>query len=167
MTTMRIPFPACRLLVGISTGCLLALAFALFSQHSLGMRPCAWCVLQRLILLALALASALGALALYAKHSLLARLASAVALALSLAGMLGAWYQYSVAAKLFSCDMSFADRLMTQSGLESSLPWLFGIYANCMDARVDLLGVDYALWGLLLFTFCAGASLLSLVKTGR
>ena len=28
---------------------------------------------------------------------------------------------------------------------------MFGIYATCMDARVELLGIEYALWGMATF----------------
>ena len=53
---------------------------------------------------------------------------------------------------------------MTQSGLESQFPSLFGIYATCMDARVELLGVEYALWGMGLFAVCVVALLYVLFK---
>ena len=68
-----------------------------------------------------------------------------------LSGIAAAWYQYSVAANMLSCDQTFADRFMTGIGLESAVPWLFGIYATCMDAKVPVLGIEYALWSLALF----------------
>jgi disulfide bond formation protein DsbB len=52
---------------------------------------------------------------------------------------------------MLSCDQTFADRFMTGIGLESAIPPLFGIYATCMDAKVPVLGVEYALWSLALF----------------
>ncbi|PAX93014.1 disulfide bond formation protein B, partial [Bordetella pertussis] len=52
----------------------------------------------------------------------------------------GAGHQYSVAAKMLSCDQTFADRFMSATGLDGALPWLFGIYATCMDATVAVLG---------------------------
>lgn len=127
-----------------------ALAIALFSQHVAGMRPCAWCVFQRLILILISLTALIGLVISRAPH-LASRLASGVVTVLGLGGIAAAWYQYSVAAVQFSCDQTFADRFMTTSGLDASVPWLFGIYATCMDARVDLLGVEYALWALALF----------------
>src|SRR5690554_1929867 len=127
-----------------------ALGIALVSQHVAGMRPCAWCVFQRLILVVISLA-ALAGLVLNRFSHLVARLCGGVVLALGCGGVVAAWYQYSVAAVQFSCDQTFADRFMTSSGLDASVPWLFGIYATCMDARVDLLGVEYALWALALF----------------
>lgn len=143
---------------------LIALAFALYSQHVLGMRPCAWCVLQRLILALVAACSALSLWALQSKNRMYPRLSLLLNTALSLSGIAAAWYQYTVAAQLFSCDMTLADQIMTQSGLEAGLPWLFGIYATCMDARVDLFGIEYALWGLVLFLVSSILSLIALVS---
>ncbi|NGM88391.1 disulfide bond formation protein B [Parapusillimonas sp. SGNA-6] len=127
-----------------------AVAVALVSQHVFGMRPCAWCVFQRLIFLAIAAVAWLSVLA--GRYTAVLRRAGAVVAALlSVGGIVAAWYQYTVAAKLFSCDLTFADRFMVQSGLDSGVPWLFGIFASCMDARVELLGVEYALWSMGLF----------------
>ena len=58
----------------------------------------------------------------------------------------------------FSCAQSLADQWMTKTGLESAVPWLFGIYASCMDARITLLGIEYAYWSLTLFALIALAS---------
>src|SRR5690625_4507507 len=129
---------------------LAALIIALLSQHVGGMRPCAWCVFQRLILLVIILIALFGVLS--GKVWIWATgIANAVVTTLGLAGVLAAWYQYSVAAVQFSCEQTFADRFMTGTGLDAALPSLFGIYATCMDARVNLLGIEYALWALGLF----------------
>lgn len=48
---------------------------------------------------------------------------------------------------------------MVASGLDAGLPWLFGIYATCADARVNLLGMEYALWSLGLFVLVGIAAL--------
>lgn len=61
---------------------------------------------------------------------------------------------------MFSCDQTFADRFMTGTGLESAAPALFGIYATCMDAAVEVLGVEYAIWSLMLFALLGVLSLL-------
>lgn len=141
----------------IALASLTAVAIALVSQHVFDMRPCAWCVFQRLIFLAIALVAGLASLG--RPHGLLLRAGGLTTLALALGGVISAWYQYSVAAQMFSCDRTFADRFMVESGLDAAVPWLFGIYATCMDARVHLLGVEYALWGLALFALLAVASM--------
>ncbi|GAA0227247.1 disulfide bond formation protein B [Castellaniella daejeonensis] len=149
-----------RLLRLVSLLCLAAVGFALISQHAFGMKPCAWCVLQRLILLAIAAVCGLAGMG---WGPAIVRRGGAVAAAiLAGCGIAAAWYQYSVAAQLFSCAQTFADRFITASGLDAALPWLFGIYASCNDARVSLLGVEYALWGLALFVVCAALTLATL-----
>lgn len=152
-----------RLLHAMALLCLAAVAIALVSQHVFDMQPCAWCVLQRLIFIAIAAVCWLGLLAGRIAAGL-RRLAALAAVLLSAAGVATAWYQYSVAASLFSCDMTFADRFMVKSGLDAALPWLFGIYASCMDARVDLLGIEYALWGLGLFVAIGAMGLFALLR---
>jgi disulfide bond formation protein DsbB len=139
-----------RLLNAIALLCVGAVAVALVSQHVFDMLPCAWCVLQRLVFLMIAVVCWLAVLAgRYAGWA--QRLGAAAAAVLGCAGVVAAWYQYTVAANKFSCDMTFADRYMVSSGLDAGIPWLFGIFATCMDAKVSLLGIEYALWGLGLF----------------
>ena len=142
--------PATRTLLRlIAFASLLAVSIALISQHFFNMRPCAWCVFQRLICLVIVVVAGLASFG--KPGGLTRRIGGLATLLLSLGGIMSAWYQYSVAAKLFSCDRTFADRFMVASGLDASVPWLFGIYATCMDARVNLFGIEYALWALALF----------------
>ncbi|WP_447919435.1 disulfide bond formation protein B [Achromobacter aegrifaciens] len=137
-----------RLLRLIALFCFGAVGLALVSQHVFDMPPCAWCVMQRLIYLVIGVIALVGG---FGGGRALTRLCGALAALLSLSGIAAAWYQYSVAANMLSCDQTFADRLMTGIGLESAVPWLFGIYATCMDAKVPVLGIEYALWSLALF----------------
>lgn len=154
-----------KLLHVIALLCLAAVAIALVSQHVFGMQPCAWCVLQRLIFLAIAAVCWLGLL-LGRRIAAIGRISALLAALLSIGGIAAAWYQYTVAANLFSCDMTFADRFMVKSGLDANVPWLFGIFASCMDARVDLLGVEYSLWGLGLFIVTGVLALIALLRRG-
>jgi disulfide bond formation protein DsbB len=155
--------PTSKVLHSIALLCMAAVTIALVSQHVFDMRPCAWCVLQRLIFIVIAVVCWLGLLAGRIAASL-RRIAALAVVLLSVGGVAAAWYQYRVAASLFSCDMTLADRFMVQSGLDGALPWLFGIYASCMDARVDLLGIEYALWGLGLFAAIGAMALFALLR---
>ena len=137
-----------RLLRLIALFCFGAVGLALVSQHVFDMPPCAWCVMQRLIYLVIGVIALVGG---FGGGRALTRLCGALTALLSLSGIAAAWYQYSVAANMLSCDQTFADRFMTGIGLESAVPWLFGIYATCMDAKVPVLGIEYALWSLALF----------------
>jgi len=153
-----------RLLVLVALLCLAALGIALTSQYAFGMLPCAWCVMQRLIYLAIAAAALAGAAA--GRRRWLRRAFALAVLALSAAGAAAAWYQYDVAAQMFSCDMTFADRFMGGLGLDAALPWLFGIQASCMDAVVHVLGVEYALWSLALFVLLGLLGAAALLRRG-
>lgn len=156
----------------LSSRCLALLAFfslaglaaALFSQHVLGMAPCAWCVLQRMLCAAIALVS-LGGLAF--RHCAIARrVAGGAALAGAIGGVVAALYQHNVAAKQFSCDLSFADRVVTGSGLDTLMPSVFGIYATCAESAVNLLGIPYEFWSLMLFVVM-GVLALRVLAGGR
>lgn len=151
-----------KLLNIIALICLASVVFALFSQHALGMLPCAWCVFQRLIFIVIAIVCLLVN---FSGSIFYQKALTLVAAGLSVGGVTAAWYQYSVASISFSCDMTFADVFMSrQTGLDAAVPWLFGIYATCMDASVELFGIEYALWALLLFAAIAIALILSLFK---
>jgi disulfide bond formation protein DsbB len=151
-----------RLLHAMATLCLAAVAIALISQHVFNLRPCAWCVLQRLIYLCVAVVCWLGVL--LKQVPTLRRLAALLALLLCGAGAMAAWYQYDVASQLFSCSQTFADRFMVGLGLDAHAPWLFGIFASCMDAQVKILGIEYAIWSLGLFCVLGLMSLVALLR---
>ena len=139
-----------RLLVACAFLNFAAVGAALVSQHMFDMAPCAWCVLQRLIFIVLGVLCLVGAL-----KSGLARPAAAAGVVAAVAGIAAAWYQHTVAAHLFSCDQTFADRFMVHSGLDGALPSLFGIMGGCMEAQVELLGIEYVFWSLGLFVVLA------------
>lgn len=147
----------------ISLLSLAAVAAALISQHAFDMLPCAWCVLQRLIYLGIALWAGL-AWAFGKERGGRPWLACGGILILSGAGIASAWFQYSVASQMFSCDLTLADRVMRATGLDESMPGVFGIYASCMDAAVEFLGMEYALWSLSLYAVLAALALAGLAK---
>ena len=110
-----------RLLRLVALFCFGAVGVALISQHAFDMPPCAWCVMQRLIYLVIGVVALVGGLG---GGRALTRVCGALAALLGLAGVVAAWYQYSVAAKMLSCDQTFADRFMSGAGLDAAVPWL-------------------------------------------
>lgn len=142
-----------------------SVAVALISQYAFDMQPCAWCVFQRLLYLVIGAVAWL--LTIVNPTRLRLAIGSASILAASIAGVTSAWYQEKVAANNFSCAQTFADQIMTKSGLDAAFPWLFGIYASCMDARVKLLGIEYAWWSLAMFTLLGIVVLIALKKLAR
>jgi disulfide bond formation protein DsbB len=131
---------------------LAAVAAALVSQHRFGMEPCPWCVLQRLIFVAIALACGLGLLWRATAGRVVAAL---LVLLLSLSGVASALWLHFVASKSQSCNLTLADRIITALRLDTLLADVFSPRASCADAAVDLLGVPYTFWSLALFVLFA------------
>jgi len=125
---------------------------ALVSQHAFEMQPCPWCVLQRLIFVAIGVFAVLG---LVWRGPAGSRVAGTFALLLAIAGIAAALWQHFVAAKSASCNLTLADRVMSATQLDRLLPQVFEARASCADAAVDLLGVPYAMWSALAFAICA------------
>ena len=127
---------------------LAAVAAALVSQYAYDMQPCPWCVLQRLVFVAMALVALPGLLI----HNASARRASAAAvLTLSLCGVAAALWQHFVAASSTSCNLTLADRIVSSLKLDEGLPQVFAAYASCADAAVKIAGIPYEFFSLALF----------------
>jgi disulfide bond formation protein DsbB len=140
------------LLTGIAS--LAAVGFALYSQHRLGMQPCPWCILQRVIFIAIGLLCLLAALCPTDRGAFSRRATRALAtpvLLLALAGAAAALYQNLVASKSASCNLTLADRIVASLGLDTQWPEVFEVRASCADAAVKLLGIPYEVWSLMLF----------------
>lgn len=146
--------PASRILHVIALLSVGAVAAALVSQHAFDMPPCAWCVFQRLLFLIIAFVC-WGGILLARVWRAAPRLAGILAALVAAGGVISGWYQHTVAAQMFSCDRTFADNFMVNSGLDAGVPWLFGIFATCMDAQVKLFGVEYVFWAIALFVLIA------------
>jgi disulfide bond formation protein DsbB len=131
---------------------LAAVAAALHSQYRLDMQPCPWCVLQRAIFLAIALAALPGLLL---RMPAVRKLSAGLALVLAACGMAAALWQHFVAAASSSCVQTLADRIMQGSGLSERWPEVFAAYASCADAAVKLHGVPYEFFSLTLFGLLA------------
>jgi disulfide bond formation protein DsbB len=133
---------------------LLAVAAAVVSQHQFNMQPCPWCVLQRVIFIAIALAALPGLLLTLRPLRLLS---SAVGVGLAACGAAAALWQHFVAAASASCNMTLADKIVGGLGLDGWQPELFEARASCADAAVNLLGLPYEFWSLALFVMLAAA----------
>jgi disulfide bond formation protein DsbB len=136
-----------------------AVGMALITQHVFDMQPCPWCVLQRVIFLAIAVAALPGLLL----ASRLARgVSAATVLVLAGCGAATALWQHFVAAASASCAMTFADRVVRGLGVDEMLPQVFASYANCADGAAKLLGVPYEFYSLTLFIGLGAAAVWAL-----
>ena len=140
-------------LAGIGLLSLAAVAAALVSQHVFGMQPCPWCVLQRVIFLAIAIACVIG---LVWRSATGRRVGAVLGGLLALCGIAAALWQHFKAAASASCNLTFADTVVSQwLQLDSLLPDVFSPRASCADAAVSLLGIPYDFWSLALFVLIA------------
>jgi len=142
-----------RWFAGVGLACLAAVGAALVSQHMFDMQPCPWCVLQRVIFLAIALACGLG---LIWRHASGRVVAGSLGLLLALCGIAAALWQHFKAAASASCNLTLADKIV--SGwlqLDSFAPDVFAARASCADAAVSLFGIPYDFCSLALFVVVA------------
>ena len=135
------------LFVGGAVISIAAVGAALVSQHVFGMEPCPWCILQRVIFLAIALACLIGLA--------VRKLGGALVLLLSLCGVAAALWQHFKAAASSSCAMTVADQIVIAMKLDSLWPDVFLARASCADAAVNLFGVPYDFYSLALFVLLA------------
>ena len=141
---------------------LAAVGTALVTQHVFEMQPCAWCVLQRLIFVAISLAALLGLAGQGLRGAFVRRLGAALMGLLALAGISAALWQHFVAASSTSCNLSLADRIVSGIGVDALWPEVFAAYASCADAAAKLLGVPYEFYSLTIFVVLAALSLVLL-----
>ena len=153
---------AIKLFAGVGLACLAAVGAALVSQHVYGMQPCPWCVLQRVIFIAIAIACGVGLI----WRSEVGRVtAGGLGALLAFCGIAAALWQHFQAAASASCNLTLADKIVSNwLGLDSLLPDVFSPRATCAEAAVKLLGVPYDFWSLALFVLVAAALLLVLRK---
>ena len=129
-----------------------AVGAALVSQHSFDMQPCPWCILQRLLFVLIGGVALVG---LALRGGSARRATALVVLVLAGCGIAAALWQHFVAASSSSCNLTLADRIVSGLGLDGLMPEVFQARASCADAAVNLLGVPYAFWSLLLFAALA------------
>lgn len=140
---------------------LAAIGLALLAQYRFDMQPCAWCVLQRVIYLVIAAVCLVGV----ALPSRFARkLTAAITLLLCASGAASAVYQHVVAAKLYSCNLTLADKVLSALKLETLWPSVLGVTATCADAAVSVMGVPFEYWSLALFSLLGLLALAVIVR---
>ena len=156
--------PSRRVPLAMAVLCVLAVAAALVSQHVFDMRPCPWCILQRLIFLTIALLCVVAA---FVPARRVRIGLHALTLLAAVSGIVAAVYQHEVASKMFSCNLTFADTVINTLGLESLWPAMFQVTATCAEAAVSLLGVPFEFWSLALFALLALAAAALLLRSVR
>ncbi len=150
-------------LAAIALMCLAAVAAALVTQYRFGMQPCPWCVLQRVIYLAIALVCVVGLVWRTFAGRLIAGL---LALLLAACGVAAAVWQHFWAASSTSCNLTLADKIVSALQLDTLLADVFSPRASCAEAAVNLFGVPYDFWSLALFVLIGVAAVQVLRRAG-
>lgn len=149
--------------------CLLSfasVAIALIAQHGFKVRPCPWCVLQRLIFVVIGAVAGLGWLLQHFKPALLASLTLTPLLAIG--GLVAAWYQHDVASQMESCKLTVADQIVGFFGVDELLPKVFMVTASCAEAAAyRLLGLPYEIWSGALYGLLIALALLGFKSSKR
>jgi protein dithiol:quinone oxidoreductase len=140
---------------------LAAVGLALLAQYRFEMQPCPWCILQRVIYLLIAAVCLVGVVL---RPNGLRMGAAVVTLLLAAAGAASAVYQHVVAAKMYSCNLTLADKILSFFKLESLWPSVLGVTATCADAAVSVLGVPFEYWSLALFSLLGLLALAVIVR---
>jgi len=143
---------------------LAAVGAALFTQFRMDMQPCPWCVLQRAIFIAIAIAALPGLLLAVAPARWFS---GGTVLLLAACGAAAALWQHFVAASSTSCAMTLADRIVRGAGLDELWPDGFSATASCADAATKLFGVPYEFWSLVLFMLLASLAVRAAVPGQR
>lgn len=164
---MRAAVNSRRVLVAGAVLPLAAVAAALVTQHVFDMQPCPWCVLQRLIFVAISLSALLGLAGLWLRLPVFRHLGAALMGLLALSGIAAALWQHFVAAASVSCKLTLADRIVGGIGADVLLPAVFAAYASCADAAAKLLGVSYEFYSLTLFVVLAALAAVLLLRRRR
>jgi|APFre7841882630_1041343.scaffolds.fasta_scaffold35079_3 protein dithiol:quinone oxidoreductase len=153
-----------RMPLVLAVACILAVAAAMVMQQVFDYRPCPWCILQRMIFLSIALLCIVTAMT----PSRRLRIGlNALTLLLAVLGISAAVYQHEVAAKMYSCNLTFADKVISALGIESLWPALFQVTATCAEAAVKILGVPFEYWSLTLFALVTLASATLMLRAVR
>jgi disulfide bond formation protein DsbB len=157
-------FSPARLLAAGVVVPLAAVGLALVTQHGFGMQPCPWCVLQRLIFVAISLAALLGLAGQLMRLLIVRRIGAALMGLLALGGIAAALWQHFVASSSTSCNLTLADRIVSGIGVDALWPAVFAPYASCADAAAKLLGVPYEFYSLTLFIGLAAVAAALLLR---
>lgn len=152
------------MLLTLCLACAGSVGLALLAQHRFDMQPCPWCILQRILFIALSVLALVGATL---PSDLGRRVLSALSLPLALGGIAAALWQHFVAAKTNSCALTFADRVNSYFGLDTRWPEWFEVRANCSDAAVSVLGVPFEFWALGLFAVATVVLVINVITPKR
>lgn len=155
-----------RMLAMIAFFCLGLLGFGLYLQHIVGLEPCPMCIVQRYIMVAIAVVAALAA-AIPARGARIAGL-SLLLPAASFGAFVAArqsWLQW-YPPQAVSCGRDFYG-MIESFPLQRAIPMIFKGSGDCSAVDWTFLGGSIANWSFLCFSAIAVAVLVMLGRAIR
>lgn len=135
-----------QVLFAISSISFALIAVALYLQHSMEMRPCPLCVIQRYLFLAVGICSLVAAL------SGKVRAGVALALLAALGGLVTVGkHLYVIANPGFSCGIDPMETMLNKIPTAEYLPWLFRADGLCEGATDTFFGLAIPQWSAVWF----------------
>jgi len=139
-----------RLLALVALLCVALLSFGLYLQHVVGLEPCPMCIVQRYVMVLMALVAAVGAVVASVGAQMLA---AALVATLSAAGAFVAarqsWLQW-YPPEVYTCGRDFYGMIETFP-LKRAIPMIFRGGGDCTKVDWTLLGLSIANWSFLAF----------------
>jgi len=135
-----------QVLFAISSISFALIAVALYLQHSMEMRPCPLCVIQRYMFLAIGVCALVGAIG--GK----VRAATILALLAAFGGLYTVGkHLYVIANPGFSCGIDPMETMLNKIPTAEYLPWLFRADGLCEGATDTILGLAIPQWSAVWF----------------
>ena len=155
-----------RLLALVCVGCVALLAFGLYLQHVVGLEPCPMCIVQRYVLVLVAIVSGLTVITpksrlLIAGSSLLVLLSGFGAFVAARQSFLQ-WYPPEIA----SCGRDFYGMIETFP-LQRAIPMIFKGSGDCAKVDWTFLGGSIANWSFVCFVVIGLVALTLIARLSR
>jgi disulfide bond formation protein DsbB len=155
-----------RVLALVSLGCIALLAFGLYLQHVVGLEPCPMCIVQRYVLVLVAIVS--GSTAITNKNALLMSGASLLVLLSGFGAFVAArqsflqWYPPEIS----TCGRDFYGMIETFP-LKRAIPMIFKGSGDCTKVDWTFLGGSIANWSFVCFVVIGLVALTLIVRLAR
>lgn len=141
-----------RIFTLVFLACIAILGFALYLQHVERLYPCPWCIVQRLLFIAVGLISLVAAL--HRAGPLVATVYAMLGAATAVGGAVAAGYHIYLQAddtRAKACAGSVVERFLDTTDVGSWIPPLLQYDGPCTLAPWSFLGLSIPEWSLVCF----------------
>jgi disulfide bond formation protein DsbB len=155
-----------RLLALVCVICMALLSFGLYLQHGVGLEPCPMCIVQRYLMVLMALVAAAGAfLSAGRAQVVLLVWTAALAAAGAFVAARQSWLQW-FPPEVYSCGRDFYGMIETFP-LKRAIPMIFRGSGDCTKIDWTFLGLSIANWSFIAFLVMAMSCVALLVSRWR